>query len=87
MVPLLKGTVVLMKKNALNYKVIGDTVVKNEGDTILPTLLDHSVGFKLISASKADGNNFFIYQYTLTCKWTFFLDKVGESYIKSMQLF
>lgn len=61
MVTKLKGTVVLMKKNALNYKVIGgNTVVENEGDTVRPTLLDTSVGFKLISASKADGNNFFI---------------------------
>ncbi|AET01670.1 putative linoleate 9S-lipoxygenase [Medicago truncatula] len=55
MVTKLKGTVVLMKKNALNYKVIGgNTVVENEGDTVRPTLLDTSVGFKLISASKAD---------------------------------
>jgi len=60
MVTKLKGTVVLMKKNALKFKVIGDTVVENEGDTVRPTLLDTSMGFKLISASKADGNNFFI---------------------------
>ena len=53
-----------MQKNALNYKVIGDTAVDNEGDTVPATLWNTSVSLKLISASKADGNNFVILLYT-----------------------
>jgi hypothetical protein len=63
----LKGVVVLKLKNVLNPNVVGDAA-DNEGDTVPPTLLDNTVSFKLISASMADGNNFFIYNYTLTCK-------------------
>jgi len=54
----LKGFVVLKLKN-----VVGDTA-GNEGDTVPPSLLDNTVSFKMISASMADGNNFFIYNYT-----------------------
>ncbi|CAJ2663559.1 unnamed protein product [Trifolium pratense] len=48
----LKGTVVLMHKNALNYNVVGDAT-DNEGDTVPPSFLDNSVAFKLISATEA----------------------------------
>jgi hypothetical protein len=54
----LKGTVVLMHKNALNFNVVGDD---NEGDTVNPSFLDNSVAFKLISATEAYGNNFFFF--------------------------
>ncbi|MCH79456.1 lipoxygenase [Trifolium medium] len=50
----LKGTVVLVHKNALNFNVVGDAT-NNEGDTVPPSFLDTSVAFKLISASKVDG--------------------------------
>jgi len=62
----LKGVVNLKEKNVLNSNVVGDTVnndgdtVNNDGDTVLPSFLDNTVSFKLISASMVDGNNFFI---------------------------
>jgi hypothetical protein len=43
----------------LNFNVVGD---ENEGDTVNPSFLDNSVAFKLISATKAYGNNL-IYMY------------------------
>jgi len=49
----------LFEKNVLNSNVVGDTV-DNDGDTVLPSFLDNTVSFKLISASMADGNIFFI---------------------------
>jgi len=55
----LKGVVNLFEKNVLNSNVVGDTV-DNDGDTVLPSFLDNTVSFKLISASMADGNIFFI---------------------------